>query len=230
MDCPNCQNAMTTQTLDGHLGRPVEVDICGTCQAFWFDQRESLQLTPHATLQLFRVVGERAGGSRQRLSAASKCPRCQSHLVQTQDMQRNVRFQYLRCPHDHGRLTAFFDFLREKDFIRPLSAEQIETLRRNVQSVNCSNCGAPIDLVHHSSCEHCGSPLSMLDLKQAERLIAQLQQADDVHRPIDPALPLRLEQARREVEAAFEGFEHDRWGGSDLVGAGLGMLTRWLKG
>jgi hypothetical protein len=37
----------------------------------------------------------------------------------------------------------------------------------------------------------------MLDLRQARDLNAQLQNADRTDRPIDPALPMRLEQARR---------------------------------
>jgi ribosomal protein S27AE len=220
---------MTTRTLDGQLGRAVDIDMCGPCQVFWFDQYENLQLTPRATLQLFHLIGEHAAAGRPSLSVTAKCPRCGSRLVTTHDMQRNVRFQYLRCPHDHGRLTAFFDFLREKDFIRPLSGEQIEALRRSVQAVNCSNCGAPVDLAHGSTCGHCGSPLSMLDVKQAERLIAQLQRADDGHRSIDPDLPLRLERARREVEAAFAKFDPERSPGPDLVAAGMDMLARWLK-
>ena len=61
-------------------------------------------------------------------------------------MQRSTRFEYFRCPHDHGRLTTFFDFLKEKDFVRPLTPPQIAELRKNIQVVNCSNCGAPIDL------------------------------------------------------------------------------------
>ena len=69
----------------------------------------------------------------------------------------------------------------------------------------------------------------MLDVKQAERLIAQLQRADDGHRSIDPDLPLRLERARREVEAAFAKFDPERSPGPDLVAAGMDMLARWLK-
>jgi len=59
-------------------------------------------------------------------------------------MQRSTRFEYLRCPHDHGRLTTFFDFLKEKDFVRPPTPAQIAKLRDSIQVVNCSNCGAPI--------------------------------------------------------------------------------------
>ena len=140
----------------------------------------------------------------------------------------------MRCPKDHGRLITFVEFLREKDFIRPLSAQQIEELRRNVQIVNCSNCGAPIDLTNSSSCGHCGSPLSMLDMKRAGALVAELREADRPDRPIDPALPLRLARARREVEAAFASFERgpgwfDDVSQGGLVGAGLSALARWLK-
>ena len=136
-----------------------------------------------------------------------------------------TRFSYLKCPNDHGRLTTFFDFLREKDFIRPLTPEQLQELRQNVQTVNCSNCGAPVDVARASACGHCGSPLSMLDLQQAAALVEQLQRADTRERqPIDPALPLGLPRARREVEAAFP----DRTGptGSGRVGGRAGRGRR----
>jgi Zn-finger nucleic acid-binding protein len=59
MTCPNCQAEMTERTLEGHLGTRVSIDVCEPCQAFWFDGRESLQLSPAATLQLFHIIGER---------------------------------------------------------------------------------------------------------------------------------------------------------------------------
>jgi hypothetical protein len=225
---------MSVQTLEGRLGASIEIDLCVPCQAFWFDHRESLQLTPRSTLKLFRVIGDETGARRRALSATAKCPHCGSRLIPTHDKQRNVGFEYARCSRGHGRLTTFFDFLREKNFIRPLSAVQIEDLRRNVETVNCSNCGAPIDLAAHRGCSHCGSPLSMLDLRQTRDLILQLQNADRTDRPIDPALPMRLEQAKREVEAAFAAFEHEpSWYDSvsttGLVSAGVTSLARWLK-
>ncbi len=75
----------------------------------------------------------------------------------------------------------------------------------------------------------------MLDLKQAAALITELQQADSRDRPIDPALPMRLEQARRQVEAAFASSGpqpgwFDAASGTDLVAAGLSALARWLNG
>jgi ribosomal protein L40E len=226
---------MALLTFETQVGRPVDIDLCERCHAFWFDRRESLQLTPHATLQLFRTIGERATAPRHPLAAVTKCPRCGSQLVRTQDMQRNVRFEYRRCPHDHGRLTTFFDFLREKNFVRSLPPDEIARLRQSVQTVNCSNCGAPVDLVKASTCRHCGSPLTMLDMKQAQALILQLQHADGRQPLIDPGLPLRLERARREVEAAFATFEQpsdwlSRAPGMDLVLGGLHALTRWMSG
>ena len=55
--------------------------------------------------------------------------------------------------------------------------EQLEELRHEVQIVNCSSCGAPIDLAAGSACGHCKSPVSMLDMKQPEALLAQLREA-----------------------------------------------------
>src|SRR5688572_13218453 len=57
MTCPNCSAQMTERTLEGHLGTKVMIDSCEGCQAFWFDGRESLQLSPGATLELFQTIG-----------------------------------------------------------------------------------------------------------------------------------------------------------------------------
>jgi ssDNA-binding Zn-finger/Zn-ribbon topoisomerase 1 len=229
MTCPRCGKPMAAHMLDGHLGRGVEVDVCTPCQSMWFDARENLQLTPGATLSVFRLIGERVGRPAAEDGEIVKCPRCNGRLRRTRDLQRATRFEYWRCPNDHGRLITFFDFLKEKDFIKPLTAPQIAELRRNVQAINCSNCGAPVDLAAGTECSHCRSPLSMLDLNQAERLIAQLQNADRTGKPIDPALPLALARARRETDLAFRGLPgHEDWDTDTwslgLVGATLANL------
>lgn len=220
--------------LDGHLGRSIEVDLCERCQSFWFDGKENLQLTPGATLALFRAIGEHVRKPEAQHAEVVKCPHCKARLRRVQDMQRNTRFSYFRCPNHHGRLTTFFDFLKEKDFIRPLTPQQIAELRKNVQIVNCSNCGGPIDLAKGSACAHCASPLSMLDMNQAERLVEQLKAADSGNKMVDPALPLALARARAETEAAFKGLPgHDPWTNEGwsmgLVGAGFSELIRLLK-
>ena len=220
--------------LAGHLGRTIEVDLCEPCQSLWFDGKENLQLTPGATLAIFRAIGEHVRKPQPNDAELVKCPHCNGRLRRTQDMQRATRFEYFRCPNNHGRLTTFFDFLKEKDFIRPLTPQQIAELRKNVQIINCSNCGGPIDLTRTAACAHCGSPLSMLDMNQAERLVAQLRAADSGSKTVDPALPLALARARLETEAAFKGVPgqdawSEDWSSLGLVGAGLSELIRLLK-
>jgi uncharacterized protein YbaR (Trm112 family) len=225
---------MKEHTFAGHNGRPVVLDLCFPCQSFWFDTRESVALTPASTLALFRVIGEHTGKPNPTAVDLMKCPRCRGRLRLTKDMQRMTRFEYLRCPNNHGRLTTFLEFLKEKDFIRPLTPQQVAELRQSVPFVNCSNCGAPVDLARGSACAHCGSPLSMLDMKQAGTLVEQLQRADKSGKPVDPALPMNLERARRETEAAFAGLVRDDaflsdLSASGLVFAGLQAVARWLK-
>src|SRR5262249_10109259 len=128
-------------------------------------------------------------------------------------------FRYWRCPHEHGRLITYFDFLREKDFIRPLSPQQLAELRQNVQMVNCSNCGAPIDLGHASACEHCGTPISTLDLKQISEMANQLQKAAAPRAAIDVGALFEALKAER---------DRDQTVTPGLVETGLRVLSTWL--
>ena len=232
MKCPNCGSSLTPLDLPAHQGRSVTVDVCAACHAFWFDRHESLKLSPAATLKLMKFVGEHTASATASPWVELCCPRCSGSLVRTQDMQRTTRFSYWRCASDHGRFIRFFDFLKEKNFIRPLTAQQLAELRQHVQSVNCSNCGAPVNLAHRSICEHCKTPLSMLDMQQPSALLKQLEDAS-VPRPVDPALPLGLARAKRDVDLLFGDMETgtEWWkqvATSGLVEAGLGVLARWL--
>jgi hypothetical protein len=225
---------MTEMALQRHGGQPLALDVCAPCHAFWFDKHESLQLTPGSTLQLFTMIGEQPASGRQPLAAVLRCPRCQARLVPTQDRQRNTTFRYARCPSGDGRFITFFDFLREKNFIKPLTGDELKELRQSVKIVNCSNCGGPVDLAAGSSCAHCGSPLSMLDMKHAGALVEQLRKASEP-RPMDPSLPLQLEQAKRQVELSFAQFGGKKeWmidaSTSGLVEAGMRFLASVLKG
>lgn len=222
---------MRAYRVDGYLGREVDVDVCLPCQSIWFDAREHLQLTPGATLTLFRVIGEHAARPSWQERDVAHCPRCRAQLLKTQDLQRNTRFEYYRCPNQHGRLTSFFDFLKEKNFVKPLSPTQIAELRKYVHAVNCSNCGGAVDLVANARCSHCGSALTVLDLDQAGRLVEELEQAGG-GQPIDPALPLALARARQEAETVFRAVDRGAWdvpSRGDLVSAGLAALMRLLK-
>lgn len=155
-------------SFDGHLGLPVAIDICRSCQVLWFDPREDLRLAPASTLKVFQIIANQAKAPAALLAATPPaCPRCGLRLLETHDQQHATKFEYLRCARGHGRLVSFVNFLLEKDFIRPLSPEQIDELReRKIQVISCSKCGAPVDLTNGPICAHCGASLSMLDVSR----------------------------------------------------------------
>ena len=233
MNCPGCGTEMTAMTLDGHSGAPVAIEVCASCQAFWFDHLESLQLSAGSTLKLMKFIGEHSSPGKPSVPAVLQCPRCATTLRLAHNMQRNMPFTYWRCASDDGHFIAFFEFLKEKNFIHPLSPDQIKELRQNVQFVNCSNCGASINLESDSVCSFCHAPISMLDMKQPQRMLDQLKQAAEP-RPFDPALPMKLASAKLELETSLA--DHDRspewWSdasSSSLVQAGLNAVARWLS-
>ena len=231
---------MEALSFEGHLGRKVDVDLCGRCQVLWFDKYESLQLSASSVLQLFRVIGQASGlpaearsakvGVKAGQSGLAKCPRCERPLRVMHDMQRSARFEYRGCPDNHGRLITFFNFLREKNFIKPLSPAQIEDLRSKVRTINCSNCGASVDLAHGVTCSHCGSPLSMLDLNQAEDLIAKLREAGSGPQPVERA-PQADADSRRS-DAGFGRFAeapgwYEQASSAGLVTAAIAAFAEW---
>ena len=223
-------------TMDAHLGTPIEIDLCRSCQAFWFDRYESLKLSASSVLQLMKLIGEHSNASLSEMTKALRCPRCAGTLRLTNDMQRNTRFSYWKCDKEHGKFMRFLDFLKEKNFIRPMSDEELEAFKKNVRTMNCSNCGAPIDLATSLSCTHCGSTVSMLDTSQAQQTLAQLQKEAEP-RPIDPALPFELEMAKRDVERDYGPKDSsptrtDVWGDTNtssvLVREFLDAVSKWL--
>jgi hypothetical protein len=218
--CPGCSLAMAQLSVDGHYGRTVALDLCHACGAFWFDLNESLGLTPGAVLRLFVVIGERQG-DRRPPPGQPACPRCRRRLLLTSDVQRAVRFGYWRCPGEHGRFITFAEFLREKNFVRPLSPPELARLRAGVKMIHCSSCGAPIDLEQASTCGYCRAPVSMLDPGQVEKVVAGLKQAEAERQQVDPTLPLRLMADRLHVDRLFQGLDHS----PGLVEAGLASLA-----
>ena len=221
---------MLEEALRSRHGQAVAIDICFPCQGIWFDDHESLRLSPAATLKLFTLIGEHASRSQPSPDTAGTCPRCRAPLRTTSDMQRQTRFEYQRCPAGHGRWISFYGFLREKDYLTPPSPAQMAEIRQSVGTVNCANCGAPIDLTNATKCDRCGSPVSMVDLKRSQDVIARLQAADRTSPAVDPDLAMRLEQARRSVQDAFDAFERERGGGStSLLGSSLSSLARFFR-
>src|SRR5258708_2993742 len=141
----------------------VALDFCFPCQLIWFDSFESQQLTPGAVLEVFKTIHERRAPSRNPLPGLLSCPRCQARLALTHDLQHTTHFTYFRCEFGHGRLTPFFQFLLEKNFVRPITGAELADLKAKVRTIQCSNCGAPVDLQQDTACKYCGSPISLLD-------------------------------------------------------------------
>ena len=177
LTCPGCRNPMQALDLERRAAGTQVVDLCDLCQALWFDPMESPQLSPKATLELFRAIHAARPETRRALPRYMTCPRCDTPLAETQDLQHTTRFSYYRCVRGHGRLTPFFQFLREKNFIRPIPKEELERLKSLVKVVRCLSCGAPIDLATSTACEFCRAPIAILDPEAASRAVRELASA-----------------------------------------------------
>jgi hypothetical protein len=207
----------------------VDLDLCFACQALWLDQYESTQLSPGATIELFRLIHAHDGQPPRPLADASRCPRCTARLVLTHDIQRTNRFVYHRCPERHGRLITFYHFLREKQFVRSLSGAEIMRLQATVKQVRCSSCGAPVNVEKDAACTYCHAPLSILDADAVKQTLAELDAAERKPKPDIRVATLeglfearRFErQLEREANASFTTLS----GGIDLVRMTLGLLT-----
>jgi len=226
--CPGCRQPMQSEDLDRQLPGVVTIDLCGSCQALWFDAFESVQLSPAGTLQLFRAIHEAGPAAAAALSANLACPRCETPLDLTHDLQHTTRFTYYRCRHGHGRFTPFVQFLREKNFIRPVSPADLERLKKLVRIIRCSSCGAPVDLEREAVCGYCGAPIAVLDPDAVAHTLGELDAAA-ANRPAiaSPAAAAAaiVESARFDRAMALEQSRDGSAAGIDLVGIGLTLLA-----
>jgi DNA-directed RNA polymerase subunit RPC12/RpoP len=226
---------MLPRAFERRYGQPITLDFCQPCQVIWFDDQELLQLTPGATLDLLSSIVEKQGGARPPLAERLVCPRCGRRLVEVMDQQRNTRFSYFRCA-VHGRLLTFFQFLRAKNFVRSLGAAEVADLKQRVRQVNCSNCGAPVDIDRGSACAHCRTPIAIIDPDQVRKAVAEMREAE-AGRAIDPTWPLRVAAERERAEAAFAAAGshshlagiHGAPDGLDLIAVGLRVLRGLLE-
>jgi hypothetical protein len=227
--CPSCREPMERRGYDRKpLGR-VELDVCFGCHALWLDQHESMQLTPAAVLQVFRIINEHRERPARPLGENPRCPECRRALAPTQDVQRHNRISYHRCPQGHGRLTTFFQFLREKNFVRSLSPGELEQLKVHVAQVRCSSCGAPVSLERDAQCGYCRAPVSILDAQAVTRTIAQLTEEERRRQRVDPAILADGLLEGRRFERRMAGIESRGMPSAttdvvDLVAEALGSL------
>ena len=226
---------MGSLAKSGIYGPDVEIDLCFSCHVLWFDKRESVHLSPRGTLDLFRVLHEHRDDPRHALADAPQCPRCRNRLVLTRDIGKGGRFSYYACPDRHGRLTPFSEFLKEKQFVRGLSPLEQHRLRAEIKNVQCSSCGAPVDLARGFECGHCGSPITVLDADAVEKTLRELEAADDRRSGDDAEKEARaralasMEALRTRPEERWNQFTTPRRGprgglGIDLLSRSLGIL------
>jgi DNA-directed RNA polymerase subunit M/transcription elongation factor TFIIS/Zn-finger nucleic acid-binding protein len=205
LNCPNCGTEMERQALEGKLGVEIEVDICYGCHVLWLDKRESLHLSAGGTLDLFKALNEHRDDARQALRATNQCPRCGGRLKLQNDIGKGGRFSYYRCA-QHGRLEPFSEFLKEKEFVRTLNPLEKQRLSAEVKQVQCSSCGAPVQLSEGFACGHCGSPLTVLDPEAVTKTLQELNDADAAQKAVAP----EVAEARARALAAMENVRRER--------------------
>lgn len=165
---------MRKAMFEKKLGGDLPIDICPSCKLIWFDRYESLQLAAGGLLELFKMINAHRDDPAVPVPARMGCPRCGDLLVLTHDMQRSTRFVYFRCTGGHGHLTAFYQFMRAKNFVRSLSPVEVNRLSAEIKQVRCSGCGAPINLDTESACSFCGAPIAVLDADAMKDTLAEL--------------------------------------------------------
>jgi hypothetical protein len=238
---------MKTEALQRRDHGTVNVELCFACAGIWFDHWASVELAPAAVISLFKEIHAHQDVARQSVAERMGCPRCGDALVLSYDVSKSGRFSYYRCPRGDGRFTPFFQFLREKQFVRSLTPVEIEQVRAQVRQVNCSQCGAPVDLELGTQCQYCHAPLSVLDadaVEKAVRMWSEVQQHQQRVPPSEAAAQAILQGQRAAAQQSSSLATHPRafatWSattslnlsaspsGIDLVGSAIGLLGSWL--
>jgi len=228
--CPGCTRPMRKEVFGRKAGGEMPIDICPPCRLIWFDPYESLQLTSAGLLEMFKLIHAHERDPANQIPNELDCPRCRSRLALVHDVQRTTRFVYYRCDRNHGRLTAFFQFLREKNFVRTLSAPEVNRLKVDVKQVQCSSCGAPINLATDSACSFCKAPIEILDGNAMQAALESLAADEREHRELGDRLA--------SVESVFAAHEAaapqlGRTGGAgempDLMSIGIGLVANGFK-
>jgi len=228
LTCPGCGASMRPLELAREPLAPLTLDACDNCQALWLDATESQQLTPGSLIVVFRAISASHPEARAAFPALLPCPRCTTPLTLTRDVNQTTRFTYYRCRRGHGRFTPYAQFLREKNFIRPLDASEVRRLRATVSTVRCVSCGGPVLLDRSAVCPYCGAPVMLLDPDAVGKALAALDSAEARR---TEAKPLTgdgvIAIANVERELARNRRESDLGIGIDLIAVGLQALALW---
>jgi len=206
----------------------IEIDVCLDCNAIWFDQYESSQLSPDATVALFELIHERGGtatSAAPRFGQALRCVTCGERMRAVQDRVRNSRFAYQACPKGHGRLTTFYNFLLEKQFVRELTKIERAKLAATVHQVRCSGCGAAVDLGKVEACAYCRAPISVFDRESAQKAIDRYLQERQKQKTVVVTETRERPRARENPWRTYDRSDL----GADILGALGRAASRWLS-
>lgn len=209
----------------------VELDLCFSCQGIWFDERESLQLSPAGVIELFRLIHEQRDAQRLPLAAPLHCPRCREGLIASRDRVKSGLFTYLRCGQQHGRFITFAQFMIEKGFVRQATGAELAQLKLHIGVVRCTACGAPVDIRTDSACSHCRAPIAILDTEAVETALAGYQQAAMKPAAADPTLlaeAILCRERERSRQERKRGGELDADIG-DLLLAGIATVWQMVR-
>lgn len=226
---------MVAKKFERRMGGEVELDLCFTCQAIWFDNFESVQLTPGSIIELFRLIHAHRDEPRQPLGEPLKCPRCNEKLLHGMDIAKGGRFNYHRCLQQHGRFTTFSQFMIEKGFVRQLNDAEINTLKAQVGTIRCNGCGAPVDIRQDHACTHCKAPITILDPSAVEQALATYQQAEvrrttrDVELLGDAIVMREKERSRQQREGRHSSYANEGADIGDLFVDGIDLVFSLLK-
>lgn len=200
----------------------VALDLCFQCQGIWFDQFESVQISPGGIIDLFKLIHAHRDEQRTPLAAKLHCPRCKDPLLGSLDIARGGRFNYHRCLQNHGRFTAFAQFMIEKGFVRQLVPAEVKALAARIGSVHCTGCGAPVDIRTDASCKQCKAPISILDPAAVEKALSEYQHNEKPPANRDPeALAEAILTAEKQRHRDFASGTNINI--ADLIMSGLGI-------
>ena len=185
--CTNCSSKMALYSLPGHYDSAVDIDVCMACNAIWFDQFESMQLSPDGTVALFQLIHQGGGtgtGASTKFSEGLRCVTCGDGMKLTNDQVKGTRFSYQACRKGHGRFTTFYNFLAEKQFVRELTKVERVKLAATVEQIRCSGCGAAVNIGKVDACEYCRAPVSVFDRDAAKKAIDHYLLERQKQRPV----------------------------------------------
>lgn len=166
--CGNCREPMQPLGLEGHYGRPVEIDTCAHCHLIWFDSVEAARLTGPSLLTLLR---EMAAAQRipHRTLGDLRCARCSGRLKQVHNRSRWGQTLQFECLRQHGAYQTFAAFLSEKGLVRPMSSADRAALLA-AGGIDCLNCGAAL-AAGDATCSYCESVPGMFDVARLARAL-----------------------------------------------------------